>query len=212
VKIVAVTGKIGSGKSTVCRIMCEFGAVHVDADQLAREVLRPGTQAFQEVVETFGEGVLASSGEIDRASLAERVFQDEESLAHLDRITHPEIGRKIAARLKALSAEGAPAALVEAALLGRGEIRFWDALVVVQAPEEVRLDRLLDAGMSKEDALRRIEAQDARLARFPEPYHEIDNGDGLDWTRRQVKSLWQELGDDDIVESENRIQRGCDLD
>ena len=207
-KIVAVTGKIGSGKSTVCRIMSALGAVHLDADRVARDVLQPGTEPFQRVVDRFGDEMLDCSGQIDRKALAKRVFEDEKALEELNRITHPEIVHKTGLELRALARKGTRAALVEAALLGRGETQFWDALVLVTAPREVRLKRLIQSGMSREDALNRMEAQSVRDVRFPKPYYEVNNGDGLERTRQQVERLWRDLGLNDIVEKETWIERG----
>jgi len=192
-KTVAVTGQIGAGKSTVCNMMCDLGASHIDADQVAREVLQPGTLQFREILNRFGDSIRNELEGIDRAKLAEHVFRDENALQDLNRIMHPEIMRRIAQRLEGLLLSGSQIALVEAALLGQVETPFWDHLVVVTAPREIRLQRLILSGMHESDASNRIRVQEIYPPSYPSSHFELDNGNGLEKTYQEVQICWKTM-------------------
>lgn len=188
---IALTGGIGSGKSTVSRLLEAKGAVIVDADAIAREIVEPGEPALGEIVEAFGAGVITSDGTLDRARLAGIVFADSEALARLNAITHPRIAARSAELLSA-APEGAVVVYDMPLLVEQGPqaLAGWDAIVVVDAPDEVRLERLLARGMEREDATRRLEAQVGREERRAVADHVLDNSGDLSSLARQVDDLW----------------------
>ena len=191
---IALTGGIASGKSVVARRLVEHGAVLIDADQIARDVVLPGTPGLARIVETFGEAVLAPDGTLDRAGLAATVFGDPQRLAQLNAITHP----LIAARSSALRASAPPEAVVvyDIPLLaeGAGGVGGFDLVVVVQAPVETRLRRMMiERGMTREQAQQRIDAQASDAERLALADVVIDNDGELADTLRQVDDLWASL-------------------
>ncbi len=156
--LVAVTGGVGSGKSAVAAILAARGAVIVDADAIAREVVEPGTPGLAGVVSAFGAQVLAADGSLDRAKLAQIVFADETARGQLNAIMHP----LISARSEAIMQAAEPGAIVvyDVPLLaetGRGD--KFDVVVAVEAPLELRLTRLERRGLPRDQALARIAAQ-----------------------------------------------------
>lgn len=191
---IALTGGIASGKSVVARRLVEHGAVLIDADALARDVVRPGTPGLARIVETFGEEVLAPDGALDRAALAEIVFGDPQRRAELNAITHP----LIAERSRELVAAAAPDAVVvhDIPLLAEGtrDIDGFDLVVVVQAPVETRLRRMMtDRGMTREQAQQRIAAQASDADRLALADVVIENDGDLADALRQVDELWASL-------------------
>jgi dephospho-CoA kinase len=162
VHLFGLTGGIASGKSTVAARLRARGVPVIDADELAREVVAPGTDGLREVVASFGEGVLRSDGTLDRKELARHVFGDESRRKRLEAITHPRITALTLERAAALAAKGEPLACYEAALIVENGIAdTFRPLVVVAAPEETQLERLIarDPSASEADALARIRAQ-----------------------------------------------------
>jgi dephospho-CoA kinase len=155
-----LTGNIGSGKSTVGRLLAARGIPVVDADQVAREVVEPGRPALREIAARF-PGVLRPDGTLDRRALAARVFADGEERGALERITHPRIAEEVATRMAALASAGQGTAVYEAALIvENGLHRGLDGLIVVTAPAEAQIARLrLRDNMSEEEARARIAAQ-----------------------------------------------------
>ncbi|MBC9954634.1 dephospho-CoA kinase [Leucobacter sp. cx-42] len=204
--LIALTGGIASGKSTVSARFAELGAVVIDADQLAREAVAPGTPGLAGIVQAFGADVLDSaSGELNRAALGARVFGDAEALATLNGIVHPEVRRLAAERIDA-AREADPHAVIvyEIPLLvesghglgGAGSPQQWDVIVVADAPAEVRLDRLRDLrGLSEEEAQRRIASQATDEDRRAIADILIHTAESLDATRAQVDAIWQSLGE-----------------
>ena len=193
-KSVALTGGIGSGKSTVASLLAERGAYVVDADAIAREVVRPGEPALRQIAQEFGSEVLAPDGSLDRGALASVVFGDSAALARLNAITHP----RIAQRSAELTASAPADALVvyDMPLLveqGPEALVGWDAVVVVDAPDEVRLERLVTRGLDRADAQRRMAAQASREERLAAADVVIDNGRDLAHTEEQVQGLWNRL-------------------
>src|SRR5256714_8416427 len=141
-RVFGLTGNIGTGKSTVARLFAERGVPVIDADQVAREVVAPGTKGLEEVVARF-PGVLTPQGELDRKALAARVFADAQERAALNAILHPLIGREVRARLHRLAAPGQALALYEAALIVENRLHHGlDGLIVVTAPVEEPVRRL----------------------------------------------------------------------
>jgi dephospho-CoA kinase len=158
---VGLTGGIASGKSTVARLFEKLGIPVVDADAIARQVVRKGTEGLREIVEAFGEGVLDDEGELDRSRLANIVFDDDDARRRLNAITHPRIAETSAEQIAALAQGGPPYIIYEAALLvENGSHRAFSALVVVAADEATQLARMeARDGLSEADARARLEAQ-----------------------------------------------------
>lgn len=176
---IGLTGGIASGKSTVARVLTDLGVGVVDADQIAREVVAPGSEGLREVVAAFGTQVLAPDGALDREKLAARVFGDEAARLQLQSITHPRIGRLSAERIAALHASNAPYVVYDAPLLVEvGAHKGLDALIVVAADEANQVARALArGGMPEAETRRRIAAQ-FPLARKIEAADYVIHNDG----------------------------------
>ena len=155
---IGLTGGIGSGKSTVSRLLAERGAVIVDADRIAREVVAAGTPGLAAVVEAFGAGVLTPAGELDRPALAAVVFADEQARRRLDAIVHPLVRRR-AAEVERAAAEGAVVVHDVPLLVETGQAASYDLVLVVEADEADRITRLVERGLTEDDARARIAAQ-----------------------------------------------------
>ena len=160
-KIIGLTGGIGSGKSTAAKILAEFGAKVIDADKVAHEVFNPGTEGLQVVVETFGEGVLDSNGEIDRKKLGEIVFRDSSALATLNEIIHPRAYELTKSRLEEFRKQGVEVVILEVILLVEaGWDHLADEIWVTVSSEDTVVKRLQESrGLTKEEILTRIHAQ-----------------------------------------------------
>lgn len=189
---VGLTGGTGAGKSSVARRLTELGAVVVDADALAREVLAPGSEGLAAVVAEFGPEVLDGDGGLDRAALARVVFADADRRAALERITHPRIAALTAQQVAAAPADAVVVhdvpLIVENGLADR-----YDLVVVVGAPEEVRLARLVEQrGMDPGDARARIRAQADDAARRAVADVWIDNSGTREELLAAVRRLWEE--------------------
>jgi dephospho-CoA kinase len=159
--VVGLTGGIASGKSTVARLLAARGVPVLDADEVARDVVAPGTEGLAEVVAAFGPQVLGPDGALDRKRLGERVFADAEARARLGAIVHPRIAVESRRRLAALAERGAPYVVYEAALLvENGAYRMFPVLVVVCAPEHARIQRIMERdGLGEAEARARLRAQ-----------------------------------------------------
>jgi dephospho-CoA kinase len=190
---VGLTGGIGSGKSEVTKRLANCGGFVVDADQLARDVVAPGTEGLAEVVQAFGDDVMAVDGSLDRERLGQIVFHDPGKRARLNSIVHP----RVAARAAELQ-ESAPAdaiVIYDVPLLVENDLsEGFDAVVVVDAPEHVQVQRLVTRrGMSEEHARARIAAQATRERRLAVADFVIDNSGRLEDLDPQVDRLWHEL-------------------
>ena len=159
-KIWGLTGNIGSGKSTVARLLATRGVPVVDADQIAREVVQPGRPALREIAARWPQ-VIGKDGTLDRKALAARVFDDARQREELNRIVHPRIAEEVAARMGGLAGAGHPVAVYEAALIVENGLHDGlDGLIVVTAPESAQLARLrLRDGMTEAEARARMAAQ-----------------------------------------------------
>lgn len=190
---VGLTGGIASGKSTVSAILAELGAVVIDADVLAREVVASGTPGLEAVVAEFGDDVLTAEGELDRPAMGALVFADPGARKRLEAIIHPLVHQRSAE----LEAEAAPDAVVvhDIPLLAEvGRAGSFDAVVVVDAPVEVQVARMeRDRGWSREDAEARIAAQASRADRLAIATYVVDNTGTLDDLRRRVAEVYAEL-------------------
>jgi dephospho-CoA kinase len=190
---VGLTGGLGSGKSAVLDALIALGAVGIDADLVARDVVLPGTPGFDSVVAAFGSGVVAADGGLDRGRLAAVVFADAGERGRLEAIIHPLVRAETQARIAA----AAPEAIVVNAvplLVETGIAAQFDVVVVVQAPVAVRLDRVLASrGMSDGDARARIAVQASDEERAAIAWWVIDNEGTLAQLRVEVERLWAAL-------------------
>jgi dephospho-CoA kinase len=190
---VGLTGGIGAGKSEVSRRLAAQGAVIIDADLIAREVVAPGTDGLAEVIAAFGPGVLGPDGALDRVALGDIVFADEQKLANLNSIVHP----RVAARMREVEdAAGAGSVIVHDVPLiaENGLADRYDLVVVVDVPPRIQLDRLVRLrGMTREQAQARMAAQASREERLAIATIVVDNSGSLAELDRQVGELWAEL-------------------
>jgi dephospho-CoA kinase len=187
---VGLTGGIGSGKSTVSEMLAERGAVVIDSDRLAREVVEPGTPGLQAVVEEFGGEVLTESGELDRPALGRLVFDDSGARARLEAIIHPLV-RARARELESAAPDGAVVVHDVPLLVETGQADKFDAVVVVDAGVDTQVARLAEArGMTAAEARARISAQATREQRRAAADHVIVNDGSLEDLRRQVDGVW----------------------
>ncbi len=187
---IALTGGIGSGKSSVGEIFDELGAIVIDSDQLSRDVIERGTPGFDEVVARFGDVILVD-GEISRSKLAEIVFVDEKARKDLESIIHPRV-REIAERVVARAPEDA-IVINEIPLLfeTQGQGRF-DLVITVEASDENRTKRLIDRGLKSYQIEKRISAQASRAERESISDYVIENDEGLEELERKVRMLWED--------------------
>jgi dephospho-CoA kinase len=190
---VGLTGGIGAGKSEVSRRLAAQGAIVIDADLIAREVVAPGTAGLAEVVGAFGDALLGPDGALDRIALGDIVFADPAKLARLNSITHPRVG----ARMQALEEAAGPGAIIvhDVPLIAEnGLAGAYDLVVVVDVPPRIQLDRLVRLrGMSREQAQARMAAQASREQRLAIAGIVVDNSGSLAELDRQVGELWTEL-------------------
>ena len=192
---VGLTGGIGSGKSTVGELLVGRGAVLIDADRIAREVVVPGGAAYQPLVDRFGTGILRPDGTLDRAALAAIAFADADSLAALNSITHPAIAAVMAQR-RAAEESGDHVVVLDIPLLTpeHRDVSSLDVVVVVDCPVEVAVERLVrQRGFSREDAQARIAAQVSREERRRYADFVIDNSSDRDHLVVEVDRVWSAL-------------------
>ncbi|MDO8338864.1 MAG: dephospho-CoA kinase [Microcella sp.] len=194
--VIGLTGGIAAGKSAVAARLAELGAVVIDADRLAREVVEPGTPGLAAIVHRFGDAVLAPDGSLDRARLGSLVFADVSARRDLNAIVHPEVQRRYGELVVEAFARDADAIVVyDVPLLAEARAASEFALVVVvDAPPEVRIDRLVSLrGMSRADARARIDAQIPDAERRAMADVVIDASGTLEHTLEQVDALWERL-------------------
>lgn len=190
---VGLTGGIGSGKSEVARRLAGYGAVVIDADQLAREVVAPGTPGLDAVVREFGREVLRLDGSLDRERLGEIVFTDPASRERLNGIVHPLVGER-AQELSDAAPEGSVVVYDVPLLTENNLASRYDVVVVVDAPVDTQVERLVRLrGMSEEQARARVAAQASRDQRRAIADVIIDNGGPLEELDEQVRKLWDDL-------------------
>jgi len=190
---VGLTGGIGSGKSTVSALLRERGAVVIDYDVLARQIVGPGEPALDRIAARFGAGVLTSDGVLDRRVLASIVFADEDARRDLEAITHPAILRA-AERIESASGDATVVVHDVPLLAETGVAEDYDVVLVVDAPESAQVERLMrDRRMDESEARARIRAQAGREQRLAVADHVIDNSDGVDDLARQVDRFWRRL-------------------
>lgn len=195
-KVIGLTGGIACGKSTVSKMLAELGAAIIDADMIAREVIKKGTPVWQKVKETFGEEYFRPDGEVDRQKLGELVFSSPEALRKLNSITHPAIQEHVLSEIERLKSMGGyKAVVVDAALLiEAGWCDMVDEVWLVIADREIQIERLMKRnGLTRQQALNRINSQMDQDIKKRYADRIIDNSNGLEYTRKQVERLWAEL-------------------
>lgn len=194
--LIALTGGIASGKSTIARRLAEHGAVVVDADQIVRDVQQPGSPVLRDIAAEFGASMIRSDGTLDRAALGGRVFGDDPAVARLNAIVHPAVRTESARRFEeAFSADPGAVVVYDVPLLVEARADDpWDLVVVAHAPAEVRADRLVALrGMTPQDAAARIASQVSDDARLAIADVVIDTAGSIDQTLRQTDELWERL-------------------
>lgn len=195
-KLVALSGGIASGKSTIARRLSELGAVHIDADALAREAVAPGSPGLQAIRERFGDSVIAADGSLDRPALGQLVFSDPDRLAALNGIVHPEVRRLAQERLDEIErADPRAVVIYDVPLLVEAGVDLpWDLVVIAEAPAEVRRQRMVELrGMSPEEAERRIANQASDEERRAVADVVVDTGGSIERTLEQADALWERL-------------------
>lgn len=191
---VGLTGGIGSGKSAVAARLQELGAFVVDADQVARDVVEPGQPALAAIVARFSAEVLQPDGRLDRARLAQLVFADPRALADLNAIIHPRMDQRTQELITAAQRAGAQVLVHDLALLVElGRAGEYDLVIVVVAPLDTRLERLVRRGLAPADARARIAAQASDAARLAVADIVIDNGGPLAATHLAVDAAWEQI-------------------
>lgn len=193
-EVIALTGGVGSGKSTVAQMLKDLGATVIDADEAARAVVEPGTPGFQQVVETFGERYV-KDGRLDRAALAELVFNDPDALRRLNEITHPLVRQWMAERQQEAADRGERRVVLDIPLLFESNLQdAFPTILLVWAPPDVQVKRLIEGrGFTEPDARARVAAQlpiDGKRARAS---HVIDNSGSPEDTRRQIEQAWRQI-------------------
>lgn len=198
-EIVGLTGGIGSGKSTVAEIFSGLGAKVIDADEIAREIVKPGKDAWQRLISEFGKEILNDDRTLNRSLLAKAVFEDQTKRESLNGIMHPEIQKEIISRIhkyRSESKEKAGVVIIEAALLAekKGLLKLIDILILVSVDEKLRISRIKKRdGLSSEEILLRIRSQmsDEEKANLADLV--IDNTGSIERTELQVKKIWKTL-------------------
>jgi dephospho-CoA kinase len=192
-RLIGVTGGIATGKTTVDRMLTAHGATVIDADELAREVVRPGEPALEEVAARFGRDLIRPDGSLDRTRLGRLVFADPEARRDLERITHPRITELTAARVATALAGPAPLVVVDIPLLfENAREAMFEGVLLVYAPAEVQVERLRERnGLDEAAALQRLAAQLPIDEKRGRATWIIDNSGSLDATSRAVDHWWE---------------------
>jgi len=191
--VIGLTGSIGTGKSEAARRLEVLGASIISADQVGHEAYTPNTEAWEQVVAAFGDGILQDDGEIDRRKLGAVVFSDPGQLEKLNQIMHPRMARMVADKIEELRGQGVEVVVVEAALLFEAG---WDSLVeevwVTDSTEQVVIERLKQRnGMSEEEARKRISSQMDRSERLERSDYVIENSGDMATLGSTIKELWE---------------------
>ena len=192
--LIGLTGGIGSGKSTVASRLKTLGARIVDADKIAREIVEPGEPALAELAEAF-DGVLNADGALNRAELARQAFAAPDATEKLNSITHPRIRERTLERFAEARTDGVPVLVYDMPLLiENGEYKKMDHVLVVDAEDEIRIDRLVNSrGLDEDDARRRIAAQISREERLAAADSVVDNSGTRDQLLQQVDTFWEQV-------------------
>lgn len=192
--LIGVTGGTGAGKTEVCRMFEKLGAKVISADEVGHRVLED-PEVREKLLEEFGRGILGEDGRIDRRKLGRMAFGDREALRRLDAIVHPPLLRSLKEEVSESFREdpGRPI-VVDAALIPKWGISSWfDAIVLVKAPKEVRVARLVEKGLPEEEAFMRVEAQMAEGEMEQVASYVLENEGSLEELEGKVRSLWESL-------------------
>ncbi len=195
-RVYGLTGGIGTGKTTVSALLAEKGAVIVDADAIAREIVAPGSEGLASIVQAFGEGVLDTTGRLNRDALAKLVFSDEAKRKQLEGLTHPRIVKAMAERIAAAGAANAQVVILDVPLLYEtgNLIGAVEKVIVVYAPADLQVERVISRNdFSPEHVRARMDAQMDIEEKKRRADYLIDNSGDLESTRRQVDALWDRL-------------------
>lgn len=195
-RVIAITGGIGSGKSTVRRMFGELGAFGIDADELARQVVKPGSEGARLLRDTFGSAFFDSDGRLDRRRMAAKVFAEPEARQTIETILHPLIRAAERKLLESVRSEKPEAVVaVEIPLLAEGgRSKEYNGVVLVTAPEEIRISRLVKSGKySSDEAVARMASQAPDRDREDVASWTVDNGGELDLTARQVRKIYRAI-------------------
>lgn len=195
---VALTGGIGSGKTTVGEILSGFGAAVLDSDQIARDVVERGSTGFDQIVATFGDEIL-KNGELDRSALASLVFKDPAMRLKLEQITHPLIRQSFAKAISLLPDQSIVVNQIPLLVESKHDYKF-DYVVTVSAPEQIRVERLLKRGLTKEQITSRLQAQSSDVQREAIADTVINNDKSEQDLMQQVEKLWE------ILQSKNKVK------
>ena len=188
--LIALTGGIGSGKSTVATQWVELGATEIDADQLAREVVQPGSKGLSQVLDAFGHDLLQADGHLNRAELAKRAFTSDESRKRLEGILHPLIQEL--AKEKTAAIDGIVVYTIPLLVESNSKLNF-DKVVTISCPAEVRIERLINRGLSRDEALQRIAAQATDAQREARADVVIDSNCTLEELKTRARETYMEL-------------------
>jgi dephospho-CoA kinase len=194
-KVIGLTGGIGSGKSTVAQLLAGLGAEVIDADKVAHEVFQPDTEGWRALVDAYGEEIVAPAGEIDRKKLGAIVFNNPEALAQLNGIIHPQAYKLVKSRLDKLRDEGVEIVILEVILLVEaGWDHLADEIWVTVASEDTVVKRLKETrGLSREEALARIHSQTPNSERIKNADVVIENDGSPEELEVKVKELWGKI-------------------
>lgn len=189
---IGLTGGIGSGKSTVAAMFARKGAVVVDADEIARRIVEPGSPVLARLAEEFGSDIVLPDGSLNRRLLADRAFASERDTRHLNEITHPAIRELAETELADGERTGAAVIYEMPLLVETGQVSLVDLVVVVDVPEEVQVQRAVARGLTADDVHARMARQASRAQRLEAADHVIANSVSLETTQAQVDALWDE--------------------
>ncbi|NUK30668.1 dephospho-CoA kinase [Parageobacillus sp. VR-IP] len=191
---IGLTGGIASGKSTVTKMIRELGIPVIDADQVARDVVKVGEEAYTQIVATFGQDILQANGEIDRAKLGAIVFHNEQERKKLNAIVHPAVRRRMMAEKEEYVQSGAKTIVLDIPLLFESELtHLIDKVIVVYVDDEVQLERLMKRnGFSKEEALARIRSQMSLREKVKKADAVINNNGTVEKTKQQLLQILRE--------------------
>jgi dephospho-CoA kinase len=194
--VIGLTGGIGAGKSTVSAMLAGKGAVVIDADAITRELQQPGTEVFDAMVERFGRGIVGPNGSLDRAAVADRVFDDPEALADLNRIVHPAVGAEIGRRMRELAGSDVVVVLDVPLLVESRNAYDLAGVIVVDVDPETAVRRLVEQrNMREEDVRARLARQASRQERLARADVVIDNSGSVEDLRKQVDAAWEWVED-----------------
>ncbi|RWZ59807.1 dephospho-CoA kinase [Halobacillus fulvus] len=189
--VIGLTGSIATGKSTVSKMFADFKIPVIDADQLSREVVKPGHSAYEKIVSTFGSGILHENGELNRKKLGKIIFSDEEERKKLNAIVHPEVRREMVERRDAFKEQGERAVVLDIPLLFESELTgYADKTLVVYVDENVQLERLMQRDQSsEEEALERIQSQIPITKKAKMADAVIDNNGSVEESFHQLNDI-----------------------